>query len=141
MTEIAQRTHGAWESPAEEEPQDTVTLVEHLHADHPANMLYHVTTNALSGLGILPDDILIVRPGFPYHDGDIVIANADGEYVLRQLTGPTLAAANPAYTSIPLDATVLYLLGIDHTRLTVRRDGIDRRLTDVHGHVIREIIT
>jgi hypothetical protein len=37
-------------------------------------------------------------------------------------------------------ATILHLLGIDHTRLTVRHDGIDRRLTDVHGRVIREII-
>jgi hypothetical protein len=37
-------------------------------------------------------------------------------------------------------ATVLHLLGIDHTRLTVRHDGIDRRLTDVHGQVIREIL-
>ena len=37
-------------------------------------------------------------------------------------------------------ATILHLLGIDHTRLTVRHNGIDRRLTDVHGHVIREIL-
>jgi hypothetical protein len=29
---------------------------------------------------------------------------------------------------------------IDHTRLTVRTAGIDRRLTDVHGHVVREIL-
>ena len=39
-----------------------------------------------------------------------------------------------------IHATVLHLLGIDHTRLSVRHDGIDRRLTDVHGHVIREIL-
>lgn len=39
-----------------------------------------------------------------------------------------------------LHATILHLLGIDHTRLTVRQNGIDRRLTDVHGHVIREIV-
>lgn len=39
-----------------------------------------------------------------------------------------------------IHATILHLLGIDHKRLTVRHDGIDRRLTDVHGHVIREII-
>jgi hypothetical protein len=39
-----------------------------------------------------------------------------------------------------LHATVLHLLGIDHERLTVRHDGIDRRLTDVHGHVISEIL-
>lgn len=37
-------------------------------------------------------------------------------------------------------ATILHLLGIDHTKLTVRNDGIDRRLTDVHGHVIQEIV-
>jgi uncharacterized protein (DUF1501 family) len=39
-----------------------------------------------------------------------------------------------------LHATVLHLLGIDHTRLTFRHNGIDRRLTDVHGHVIPEIL-
>jgi hypothetical protein len=39
-----------------------------------------------------------------------------------------------------IHATVLHLLGIDHKRLTVRRGGIDRRLTDVHGHVLEEII-
>lgn len=38
-------------------------------------------------------------------------------------------------------ATLLDLLGIDHTRLTVRHNGIDRRLTDVHGHVIHEILS
>ncbi len=39
-----------------------------------------------------------------------------------------------------IHATVLRLLGIDHEQLTVRHDGIDRRLTDVHGHVIKEIL-
>ena len=39
-----------------------------------------------------------------------------------------------------LHATVLHLLGIDHTRLTFRHNGIDRRLTDVHGHVIRDVL-
>jgi hypothetical protein len=39
-----------------------------------------------------------------------------------------------------LHATVLHLLGIDHTRLTFRHNGIDRRLTDVHGHVVQEVL-
>ncbi|MBY0588991.1 DUF1501 domain-containing protein [bacterium] len=39
-----------------------------------------------------------------------------------------------------IHATILHLLGIDHTKLTVRNNGIDRRLTDVHGHVIKEIL-
>jgi hypothetical protein len=34
------------------------------------------------------------------------------------------------------DATILHLPGIDHTRLTFRHRNIDRRLADVHGHVI-----
>jgi len=39
-----------------------------------------------------------------------------------------------------IHATVLHLLGIDHTKLTFRHNAIDRRLTDVHGHVISEIL-
>ena len=37
-------------------------------------------------------------------------------------------------------ATLLHLLGLDHEQLTWRHSGIDRRLTDVHGQVIREIL-
>ena len=37
-------------------------------------------------------------------------------------------------------ATILHLLGIDHTRLTVRHGGIDRRLTDAHGHVLHKLL-
>jgi hypothetical protein len=49
------------------------------------------------------------------------------------------AVENPTYC-YDLHATVLHLLGIDHERLTFRHNGIDRRLTDVHGRVIREIV-
>ncbi|MEY2612988.1 MAG: hypothetical protein RL069_1800, partial [Planctomycetota bacterium] len=38
-------------------------------------------------------------------------------------------------------ATVLKLLGLDHTKLTWLHNGIDRRLTDVHGNVIPEILS
>jgi hypothetical protein len=48
-------------------------------------------------------------------------------------------AENPVYC-YDVHATVLRLLGIDHTRLTYRHNGIDRRLTDVHGQVIGELI-
>jgi hypothetical protein len=39
-----------------------------------------------------------------------------------------------------LHATILQLLGIDHTRLVFRHAGIDRRLTDVHGEVVDTIL-
>jgi len=35
-----------------------------------------------------------------------------------------------------LQATILHLLGFDHTRLTYRFQGRDYRLTDVHGNVV-----
>ena len=38
-------------------------------------------------------------------------------------------------------ATVLHLLGLNHERLTWYHNGINRRLTDVHGHVIRELLS
>ncbi|MGC6446544.1 MAG: DUF1501 domain-containing protein [Rubripirellula sp.] len=40
-----------------------------------------------------------------------------------------------------LHATILHLLGIDHKKLTYLSNGINRRLTDVHGHVINEILS
>jgi len=39
-----------------------------------------------------------------------------------------------------LHATVLHLLGLDHTRLTWRYNGRDFRLTDVVGQVLKEIL-
>ncbi len=49
------------------------------------------------------------------------------------------AAEKPTYC-YDVHATILHLLGIDHERLTFRHNGIDRRLTDVHGHVIHDVM-
>ena len=40
-----------------------------------------------------------------------------------------------------LHATMLHLLGVDHTRQTFRFGGRDMRLTDVHGHLVKEILS
>jgi hypothetical protein len=52
----------------------------------------------------------------------------------------SFAAAEKTTMCYDEHATILHLLGFDHTRLTFRHGGIDRRLTDVHGHVIQEIV-
>ena len=39
-----------------------------------------------------------------------------------------------------LHATILYLLGLDHTRLTYRYAGRDFRLTDVYGEVVHDLL-
>ena len=75
-----------------------------------------------------------------------------GQPIWRLLGGPTRDSV-PAYASMlgynvtdgavhvhDLHATILHQLGIDHEQLTVRHNSIDRRLTDVHGHVLREML-
>ena len=42
--------------------------------------------------------------------------------------------------SYDLHTTTLHLLGINHEQLTFYHNGIERRSTDVHGHVINELI-
>ena len=49
------------------------------------------------------------------------------------------AVESPTYC-YDLHATALHLLGIDHEKLTYYHNGIQRRLTDVHGKVIRDLI-
>ncbi|MAT15133.1 MAG: sulfatase [Planctomyces sp.] len=50
-------------------------------------------------------------------------------------------AATDITTGYDLHATVLHLMGIDHEQLTFRHNGLDRRLTDVHGHVIKDVLS
>ena len=50
-----------------------------------------------------------------------------------------LDRANPTQV-YDIHATMLHLLGIDHKQLTIRHNGIDRRLTDVHGHVVNDLL-
>ena len=49
------------------------------------------------------------------------------------------AVDKPTYC-YDVHATILHLLGINHEKLTFRHNGIDRRLTDVHGEVIQDLI-
>jgi len=49
------------------------------------------------------------------------------------------AAVDPTYC-YDLHATALHLLGLDHEKLTLYQNGIQRRLTDVHGEVLKPIL-
>jgi uncharacterized protein (DUF1501 family) len=49
-------------------------------------------------------------------------------------------AENPVHVH-DFHATLLHLMGLEHTKLTYRHAGRDFRLTDVHGNVIRELIS
>ncbi len=61
-------------------------------------------------------------------------------YGLSDIWGYKPADRNQPTYCYDVHATILHLLGIDHEKLTFRNNGIDRRLTDVHGHVIEDIL-
>lgn len=50
------------------------------------------------------------------------------------------AAVKDIHPLYDFNATLLHLLGLDHERLTFEHNGVQRRLTNVEGHVIREIL-
>ena len=82
-----------------------------------------------------------VKPGITYGQTDEYgynIADSDGVPLSPQ---PGKEKWTPGTMHIhDLNATILHLLGIDHKRLTYRYQGRDFRLTDVHGHVIHDVI-
>jgi arylsulfatase A-like enzyme len=47
---------------------------------------------------------------------------------------------NPVHVH-DLNATIMHLLGVDHKKLTFRFQGRDYRLTDIHGHLIKNILS
>jgi hypothetical protein len=49
-------------------------------------------------------------------------------------------AVENVVTVYDFHATILHLLGLDHERLSFYHNGTERRLTDVHGHVIRDLL-
>ena len=81
-----------------------------------------------------------VKGGYTYgrtDDYGYNIADADGNPIT-----PSKDVFTPGAVHIhDLQATLLHLLGIDHLRLSYRYQGRDFRLTDVHGHVVRDLLT
>ena len=47
---------------------------------------------------------------------------------------------NPVHVH-DLNATIMHLLGVDHKKLTYRFQGRDFRLTDIHGNIIKDILS
>jgi len=82
-----------------------------------------------------------VKPGITYgrtDDYGYNITDADGEIIFPQ---PSKEKWTPGSMHIhDLNATILHLLGIDHRKLTYRYQGRDFRLTDIHGHVMHDLI-
>jgi len=110
----------------------------------------------LKATGLLNDTLVIWTTEFgrmPFTQGESGRDHNGGTFV-TWLAGGGIQPGTSLGTSDPwawkaetpiwcydLHATVLHLLGIDHTRLTFRHNGLDRRLTDVHGEILKPILS
>lgn len=111
----------------------------------------------LKARGLLDDTLLIWTTEFgrmPFSQGSTVGRDHNGGTFVSWFAGagikPGVAhgesdewawkAATNITTRHDFHATILHLLGIDHEALNVYNNGIRRRLTDVHGSVVHEIL-
>ncbi len=82
-----------------------------------------------------------VKPGITYGRTDDYGYNITDEYGETLTPQPTKDKWTPGTMHIhDLNATILHLLGIDHKKLTYRYQGRDFRLTDIHGHVMHDLL-
>ncbi len=80
-----------------------------------------------------------VKPGIVYGQTDDYgynIVDKDGHEITPSVENFTPGAVHVH----DLQATILNQLGVDHTKLTYRYQGRDFRLTDVHGHVVKDLL-
>lgn len=102
--------NAGWPSPAEEELLDTISFDEWLI--EPSTFMVNVQNNAMQDAGIFENDVVIFRRGQKPKSGDIVIADVEGEWMMRYYQieegRPVLYPANGHYTVIkPEELTVI----------------------------------
>jgi len=110
----------------------------------------------LKARGLLDDTLLVWTTEFgrmPFSQGSTGRDHNGGTFVswfagagikpgvsLGQSDEWSWKAVEGVTTGYDFHATMLHLLGIDHEKLSFRHSGIDRRLTDVHGQVVKEVL-
>jgi len=93
-----------WPSPAEEELLDTMSFDEYLAPNKEASYILRVKGDSMIEAGTHPDDLVLVERTTTPRDGNIVIAEVDGEWTMkyfrRQGSNVWLESANAAYPPI-----------------------------------------
>jgi len=91
-------------SPEEEELRDIISLDEYLITKPDASFILQVSGDSMIGEGIMPGDLVIVEKGRTPKNGDVVIAEVDGEWTMKYFRKEGkevyLEAANPKYPII-----------------------------------------
>jgi SOS regulatory protein LexA len=93
-----------WPSPEEEALCDIISLDEYLITRPESSFLLRVSGDSMTGAGILAGDLVIVEKGRVPKDGDVVIAQVDGEWTMKHFRKQgkeiSLEPANPQYQVI-----------------------------------------
>ena len=101
---VAGAIAAGYPSPAEEELRDIISIDEYLITRPESSFLVRVSGDSMTGAGIMDGDMVIVEKGREPKNGDIVLAEVDGEwtmkYFVRKGKEIVLEAANPKYPTI-----------------------------------------
>jgi repressor LexA len=101
---VAGAVAAGYPSPAEEELRDIISIDEYLITRPESSFLVKVSGDSMTGAGIMDGDMVIVEKGREPKNGDIVLAEVDGEwtmkYFVRKGKEIVLEAANPKYPTI-----------------------------------------
>jgi len=102
-------------SPAEEELRDVISFDNYLIANREKSFLLSVTGDSMTGAGIMEKDLVIVERGRQPKNGDIILAEVDGNWTMKYFRKKgkmiTLEAANPQYPPI-VPQTELRIAGV-----------------------------
>ena len=101
---VAGAVAAGYPSPAEEELRDIISIDEYLITRPESSFLVKVRGDSMTGAGIMDGDMVIVEKGREPKNGDIVLAEVDGEWTMkffvRMKEEIVLEAANPKYPTI-----------------------------------------
>jgi hypothetical protein len=135
--------HGNLKAGHEKNALDTDRAVAGLLTDLKARGLFEQTLVVWAGeFGRTPHSA--GRDGRDHHPEGFSVWLAGGGVKGGTVYGATdelgMRSVEKVCTMHDLHATILHLLGLDHTRLTFRFSGRDFRLTDVHGQVVKGVL-
>ena len=136
--------HGDLKNGHQKNALDTDQSISALIADLKQRGLFEETLIVWAGeFGRTPHSA--GRDGRDHHPEGFTVWLAGGGVKGGSIYGATddvgMHAVDQICTMHDLHATILHLLGLNHEQLTFRFSGRDFRLTDVHGHVVHEILS
>jgi DNA polymerase V len=103
----AEPVRAGFPSPADDYVEGLLDLNEYLVHDEPGTFMVRVEGDSMIDAAILPDDVLVVDRGLAPADGDIVVAEVDGDFTVKELRREfgrvALIAHNQAYPAIILN--------------------------------------